>query len=124
MMDSLAALVSVSGVLLAYMQAERLDKDRRVQEALEAIQEAIAETRKYIERENPEKRDRSRELELSKLWGIASTRLKKFNPDLAGKLRFKSSYWENSTRLSRREIHQSGIALRQIERELQELRSG
>ena len=123
-MDSLAALVSVSSILLAYMQAERLDKDRRVQEALEAIQEAIAETRKYIERENPEERDRSRELELSKLWGIASTRLKKINPDLAGKLRFKSSYWENSIRLSRREIHQNGIALRQIERDFQALRSG
>src|SRR5688572_13394158 len=112
MIDSLPALITILGIFLTYLQVQRLDNDARIREALEAIQEAIAETRKYIERENIEQRDRSREVELSKLWSIASMRIKKLDLDLAERLELKSSYWENSANLSRREIHQNGIALR------------
>jgi len=111
MIDSVPTLVSALGSLLLYFQAERFHKEIGLKEALVAIQEAITETMKYIERENNNERDREEELDLSKLWGVAAILIRQYNPGFAKKLRIKSTYWENSANLSRREIHQYGIAL-------------
>ena len=123
MIDSVPALISILGILLAYLHAQRHSKDAKVDDALDAIQEALSETTKYLQRENAQERERTRELDLSNLWKIASIRVRKINPDLAKRLRFKSSYWENSINLSRKEVLESGIALKQIKKEFDQLYS-
>ena len=56
MIDSVPALISILGILLVYLQTQRLDKDTRVDDALDAIQKALNETTKYLQRENAEER--------------------------------------------------------------------
>jgi len=121
MIETVAALINILGTIALIYHEIKLRDQKNLDDSLRALSEAIAETTKYLERENPKEHQRATELELSELWRQASISVRKISPDLAGKLRIKSTYWENSANLSRREIHQSGIALIQIKKDFESL---
>jgi hypothetical protein len=107
--------------LLSYFQNQRIKKDERVDAALTAIVEAIAETTKYIERKNNKERDRMKELDLSRLWNTAAIKLRRIDSSLARRLQIKASYWEDTVFVPRKEILENGIALKQIRKEFEKL---
>ena len=101
--------------LLEAIQKQKNAQEQRLDVALETIVEAIAETRKYIERDNSNERSRDKELELYKLWQQVAIKVRRVDSDLAERLEFKSLYWKDAMRLPRKEILEKGIALRQVE---------
>jgi hypothetical protein len=121
MIDSLPILLSTLTSILPTLQDKFFKKEKNLDEALTAIVEAVTKTKKYLERENIELRDREDELELSRLWGVAAIKLRKVDKVLAKKLRIKSLYWESTTKFSRKEILENGIALKQIKEDYEKL---
>jgi hypothetical protein len=121
MIDSLSTFLIAVKDLLEALQKQKIIRDQKLDEALEAIVSAIFETRKYIERTNTNEKDRVKELDLSKLWKVAAIKVRKIDPALATRLQFKSLYWEDAMCLSRKEILEKGIALRQVEDEFKKL---
>ena len=121
MIDSLSSFLIAAKDLLETLQKQKIIRDQRLNEALEAIVSAMVDTRKYIERENTKEKDRLKELDLSKSWRVAAIKMRKIDPNLAAKLQFKSLYWEDAMNLTRKEILEKGIALRQIEDEFKKL---
>ena len=121
MIDSFSTFLNAVKNLLETIQKQKIIRDQRLDEALAAIVDAMAETRKYIERQNNKGTDRTQELDLSKLWKLAAIKVRKISPELAKKLQFKSLYWEDAMNLSRKEILENGIALRQVEEEFKKL---
>ncbi|SRR6266511_4634098 len=117
MIDSLPALISILGIVIDYFQAQKFHNETKINNALKAIQEAITETSKYLERDDLQERQRTKEIELAGLWKAAAISMRGINPELSARLRMKSEYWDNSAQLSQREIYQGGIALRQIKKE-------
>jgi len=118
MIDSLPALISILGIIIDYFQAQKFHNETKINDALKTIQEAVTETSKYLERDDLKERQRTKEIELSGLWKAAAISMRGINPEFSTRLRMKSEYWDNSAQLSRREIYQGGIALRQIKKEL------
>lgn len=123
MIDSLSSFLLAAKDLLETLQKQKIIRDQRLDDGLEAIVSAMIDTRKYIERESAKERDRQKELDLSKSWRLAAIKIRKINPDLATKLRFKSLYWEDAMNISRKEILEKGIALKQVEDEFRKLLS-
>jgi hypothetical protein len=121
MIDSLPSLLGTLTGILPILQNKAFNKEKNLDEALTAILEAVTRTKKYLERENIETQDRNEELELSRLWGIAAIKLRRVDPNLAQKLQIKSLYWEATTRFSRKEILENGIALKQIKEDYEGL---
>lgn len=123
MIDSFSSFLLAVKDLLETLQKQKIIREQRLDDGLEAIVSAMIDTRKYLERENAKERDRQKELDLSKSWRLAAIKIRKINPDLATKLRFKSLYWEDAMNISRKEILEKGIALKQVEDEFRKLLS-
>ena len=121
MINSLSSFMISIKDLLAALQEQRNIQSERLDNALVAIVAAIAKTREYVERENSEKRDRTKELELSNLWELAAIKVRRVDPRLAKRLLFKSFYWRDAMSLPRKTILEKGIALRQVEDEFKKL---
>jgi hypothetical protein len=121
MINSLSSFMISIKDLLAALQEQRNIQSERLDNALVAIVTAMAKTREYTERENSEKRDRTKELELSNLWKVAAIKVRRVDPRLAKRLLFKSFYWRDTMSLPRKTILEKGIALRQVEDEFKEL---
>ena len=115
MIDSFSSFMIAIKDLLEAIQKQKNAQEQRLDVALETIVEAIAETRKYIERDNSNERSRDKELELYKLWQQVAIKVRRVDSDLAERLEFKSLYWKDAMRLPRKEILEKGIALRQVE---------
>ena len=121
MIDSFSSFLLAAKDLLETLQRQKIIRDQRLDDGLKAIVYAMIDTKKYIERENVKERDRQKELDLSKSWRLAAIKIRKINPDLATKLRFKSLYWEDAMNIPRKEILEKGIALKQVEDEFRKL---
>jgi hypothetical protein len=121
MIDSFSSFMIAIKDLLEAIQKQKNVQEQRLDVALETIVEAIAETRKYIERDNSNERSRDKELELYKLWQQAAIKVRRVDSNLAERLEVKSLYWKDAMRLPRKEILEKGIALRQVEDEFKKL---
>jgi len=106
-------MIEIRNNFLIYLQTQRIEKDKNYDDALLAILEAITETQTYLEDDSITKRNRATELRLSKLWNTAAIKIKNLDPQLASELKYKGLYWLDQLNLSRREIYQKGIALRE-----------
>ena len=119
----LDTLTNTLNNFLLYLQNERIEKGKNYDEALLAILDALTETQTYLEDDTKAKRNRAKEIQLSKLWDIAAIKIRKFDAKLADELRYKGLYWLEHLDLSRRELYKKGIALRQVRQKYERLYS-
>lgn len=106
--------------LLNTFQTERHYQDRKKDEALRAIQEALLETKKYIEL-SAGNENREREFDLAKLWADAAVKARHASEELAIRLNDKSKYWSQDFCWSEEEVLDKGIDFPTIEKQLDEL---
>jgi len=110
-------------LLLDIVQGQRIEKEKKYQEAVEAILKALTQTQIYLERGKNKERDRTKELELSELWEKAAITVTKIDPGLANELKYKGKYWLENMKLSKRQLYQSEISLIQVRQKYEKLYS-
>ncbi len=126
MAEGLSVLFGPLQSLLGYFQRDRYYKDEKKDAALLAINHALIETKKYLEKNRgKEDPDREKEYELSELWAQAATKARYASTDLAGRLQDKSAYWSESLefRWSSDEVLSRRIDIDSIEAQIKELLS-
>ena len=102
-----------------YEQSERYDEKQR-KEAFQAIYLALTETRKYL-KDNCEKPDRDRELELSKLWATSAIKSRRFCDDMVCPSSNKAMYWASELKWPHEIVLDKGIDLESIEAKIKQL---
>lgn len=111
--------------LLAYFQKERHSQDEKTVAALNAINEALTETKKYIEFSGGEKcRDREKEFGLSKLWDKASVAVlsvRAVDPNFPTALHEKALYWADQFEWTDQKVEEKQIRINHIERQISNL---
>jgi hypothetical protein len=119
---SLSVFLSPLQKLLNTFQSERHYTDEKKDAALLAINNALIETKRYIEESGGAKCfDRKREYDLAGLWAEAATKARHANHDLAFTLQDKSLYWSGKLEWSRGEVLKRKIDLESIHEQVQEL---
>lgn len=115
----LSGLLSPLQSLLNTFQPERHYTDEKKDAALLAINEALIETKKYLE-ECADKKcsDRDREFKLSALWSNAAVKARYASNELASRLQNKSLYWSGTLEWSREEVIDKKIDLESIQNEI------
>lgn len=102
--------------LLGYFQRERQYKSDKKDAALSAINNALTETLKYLERGGAEKcLDRMEELRLSNLWKDAAIKARHVSEEMAMRLNDKSLYWADSLEWSREEVVRRRIDIQSVQ---------
>jgi hypothetical protein len=102
--------------LLGYFQRERQFKSEKKDAALSAINNALTETLKYLERGGAEKCfDRMEELRLANLWRDAAIKVRHVSAEMATQLNDKSLYWADHLEWSRDEVVQRKIDIHSIQ---------
>ena len=108
--------------LLNTFQSERHYKDDKKDAALSAINEALLETKRYIEEsDGKDGFDRKREFALAKLWGDAAVKARYANAEMASRLHDKSLYWSEQLKWSREEVLAKKIDFESLHNTLNEL---
>lgn len=108
--------------LLKYFRDERHWESERKEAALNAIRDALQETKAYITLlNNGSEKDKAKELELSNLWSIASIAARHIDRELAKRLGVKGNYWLESETWSLDDIYDANIKLERIDAELSEM---
>ncbi len=111
--------------LLNYLQKDRHHRDAQKDAALHAIEQAIIETERYLEKSGGQKcHDREQEFELSKLWSDASIKARHVSSEIAIRLNDKSSYWSDRFEWSADEVIGRGVDLASIRLQVRNLLSG
>lgn len=100
--------------------AEREDRNiERKQGAIDALLDALTETRIYFGTQRIErKRNRQKEEELSRLWSEASRKVKPIDEDLAHRCYVKGTYWADPIGWGEKDFLEAGIAIEQVEEAL------
>ncbi len=109
--------------LLNTLQSERHYKDKKKDEALIAIKNALLETKKYIELSQGNE-DRKSEYRLAQLWGEASVKARHASKRLAMRLHDKSKYWSDTIEWSREEVLEKQFDFDSIEQSISQLLTG
>lgn len=108
--------------LLNTFQKERHYKDDKKDAALLAIQAALLQTRRYIEKSGGDKSfDRDEEYRIASLWAEAAVKARHVSSDVALRLNDKSTYWSDRFEWSREEVIERAIDLASIEHDLNAL---
>lgn len=108
--------------LLGTLQKERHFKDNQMDEALLAINNALVESKKYIEIfKRKDNVDREKEYELARLWSEASVKARHASKELAKRLNDKSKYWSETIKWSREEVISKKIDFYSIEKQIRKL---
>jgi hypothetical protein len=118
---SITALIGPLQRVIGMFQNQRHYKDDKMDAALLSINDALIETKRYIEETDGKGADRKREFELSKLWADASVKARHASADLAGRLQDKSLYWSDTFEWSGEEVLSKKIDLDSIQAEVQAL---
>lgn len=126
MTSGLSFLLPPLAKLLAYLQRERHfsskqseEKAAQKKEALEAILDALLETRKYQELAS-DAPDREAEYKLSRLWGIASIKANGLF-DINDEASDKQQYWADLLRWPQDVVISRGIDLSTMEKKYRAL---
>ena len=114
---------------LADRKRDRKESDdaaqNQVRLALHSINQALNETKQYLEKSQGEKCfERGVEYKLAELWRTASINvmnLKEFDPGFPASLNEKAFYWESSAQWDEAKIKSKGIAIEQIENQLRKI---
>jgi hypothetical protein len=113
--------------LLDFFQNERHTQDEKMVAALNAINAALIETKKYIEFSRGNKcHDREHEYELSKLCDVASAAVlsvRAIDPKFPNALHEKALYWADMNEWSNEEVETKKIKIAQIEEQITNLLS-
>ena len=116
---SLSVLFGPLQNLLGTFQSERRYKDDKKDAALLAINKALIETKRYVEKsEGTTSVDRDHEYQLAQLWAEAATKVRYASIDLAERLQNKSVYWSEDFKWSRDEVLSKQIDLDSIQRQV------
>lgn len=108
--------------LLNTFQAERHYRDDKKDTALEAINKALIETQRYIEKSRGVNCfDREQEYNLAQLWADAAVKARYANTALAERLQNKSLYWSEELKWSPDEVLDSEIDIKSIQKQVIEL---
>ena len=108
--------------LLNILQAESHYQNDKKDEALSLINQALIETKRYIEESEGAKCfDRERERELAKLWSEASIKTRYASRDFAASLQDKSFYWSDELKWSREEVMSKQIDIDSIQEQFRNL---
>jgi hypothetical protein len=105
-------------------------KNEKYERALEAVWEALNETKIYIgsiERRmanpdhSPTDPERARkdeaEAQLSRLWKNAALKIRHYDPDLASRLTRKADYWANPDKWSAADVIRARITIDEVDNE-------
>ena len=113
--------------LLDYFQKERHLQDKNIIAALNAINLALIEAKKYMEFSGGQKsQDREKEYELSKLWDTASAlvlSLRAVDPDFPNALHEKALYWADTHEWTNKKVEEKKIKIEHIEAQITKLLS-
>ena len=104
--------------VLNTFQKERHYQDKKKEDALKAIQKALIETKRYVERS---KHNRETEYDLAQLWADAATMVRYANTELAERLNDKSKYWQDTFIWSHEEILEKRIDFDSIEKQISDM---
>jgi hypothetical protein len=119
---SLSVLFSPLQSLLGTFQSERHYQDDKKDEALMAINKALIETKRYIERcDRTGCSDRDQEYNLSQLWSDAATKARYASAGLAERLQNKALYWSEDLKWSSEEVLNKQIDIDSIQEQVQTL---
>jgi hypothetical protein len=119
---SLSVLFSPLQNLLSTFQAERHYTDDKKDAALQAINKALIETKRYIEKSGGANcSDRNQEYDLAQLWADAATKARYASGQLAERLNGKSLYWSEELKWSREEVLSKQIDLDSIQEQVLDL---
>jgi hypothetical protein len=110
----------LSLVLRAVNLIPRERRNRTVEEedALTALSDAYHATLQYYEFLKAHPRDATQEIGIAHKWARVGILLKKYDPTLAERLDAKSRYWREGATWSDKIIHEAGIGLEDIRREV------
>ncbi|GAA0853704.1 hypothetical protein [Aliiglaciecola litoralis] len=111
--------------LLDYLQKERHAQDEKTVAALNAINDALNETKKYIEFSGGQKcHDREREYQLSRLWDQASVAVlsvKAIDPGFPTALHEKALYWADTYEWTSEVAEKKKIKIEHVEQQIAKL---
>ena len=108
--------------LLKYFRDEDHWESEKKDAALNAIRDALQETKVYITRlNNGSEEDRDKEIELSNLWSKASIATRHVDRELAKRLGTKGNYWLAPETWTLDDIYEEDIKLERIDAELSEM---
>ena len=111
--------------LLKYLQKERHSQDEKTVAALNAINEALTETKKYIEFSGGEKcRDREKEFGLSTLWDKASVAVlsvRAVDSNFPSSLHEKALYWADQNEWTNQKVEEKKIRISHVENQVSAL---
>ncbi|SRR6266478_1390897 len=119
---SLSVLFGPLQNLLGTFQSERHYKDEKTDAALLAINKALIETKRYVEKSGGVNSfDRNEEYNLSQLWAEAATKARHASSELAARLQNKSLYWSEDLKWSSEEVLEKQIDFDSIQKQVQDL---
>ncbi len=119
---SLSVLFGPLQNLLGTFQSERHYTDEKKDAALLAINKALVETKRYIEKsEGTNSSDRNQEYELAQLWAEAATKARYASTQLAESLQNKALYWSEEFKWSREEVLSKQIDIDSIQEQVMDL---
>ena len=108
MIDAIPGLSS----LLDYCSTERRRREDQVDQALNAIYAAAAETKLYLEElERTRRRKRNREHAIARLWSQAAIPVRRFDRDLADRCLRKFEYWVSPEKWRADDVTEKRIAI-------------
>lgn len=104
--------------LLKYFQKDHHHRSEAKDAALLALNEALVETKEYLELTRA---DRAEEYRLASLWGAAAVKARHASTELAVRLQDKSIYWSDRFKWSRDEVVRRRIDFDALERDFRRL---
>ena len=96
-LTAFAKLLSVLKVAYETGNLWKSAKSKRFSAAIDAVMNAVTETRAYLPRYTADKRNLQKEVDIVHLWTRASRAVREFDKGLAVDLLFKANYWAIQT---------------------------
>ena len=119
---SLSILFGPLQSLLGIFQSERHYTDEKKDAALLAINQALVETKRYLEKSKGQNCfERDQEFKLAQLWAEAATKARYASNELAARLQNKALYWSEEFKWSSEEVLSKQIDIDSIQAQVLDL---
>jgi hypothetical protein len=119
--EILGAIIGLIGILQTW-KAGLKERDATRRSAVAALSTAVSRTREHIAKSSSATSGDVADYELTNLWHQASLAFRDANePKLATLCQIKGNYWTDPSNWSDEQLHEAGIRLTALERELQRL---
>ncbi len=105
--------------IIGLVKSGKLERDEKIDKALEEIHKALIQTQSYLHREGA--RDTDIEYRLSKLWYQASVPLRHVDRELANICNLKGGYWSSPDAWDDLSTGEYDIAITNVETKIREL---